>query len=304
MQSAVRTSIDPDNVLTIALDLPGKSVNVCTPQLLSELSAAVDSISESKPAGVIIASHKPRSFNVGADLKAIRDLEPEQARRYLADGQALFERIASLPMPTVAAINGHCLGGGMELALACTYRIAADNDSITLGLPEVKLGLIPAWGGTTRLPRMIGLMRALPILLEGTTLSPRRAQNTGLVDEVVAPEALLAAAKRLVLSQRRRQRPRLWQRTCGHLPLMRNLILVAARRRTLARASEGDAAPLRLLGVVKVGYDQGVAAGLAAEREAILQLMQTETTRNLLRLFFLRRAGEPDVHQRNFERER
>src|SRR5438874_6443924 len=151
---AVRTSTDSDNVLTVVLDVPGKPVNVCTPQLLAELSAVVDSLAASKPVAVIVASAKARSFNAGADLFTIRDMDPEQSKAYLAAGQALFERIRALPMPTVAAINGDCLGGGMELALACTYRVAADDGSITLGLPEVKLGLIPAWGGATRLPRM------------------------------------------------------------------------------------------------------------------------------------------------------
>ena len=292
MEPAVRTSTDADNVLTILLDVPGKPVNVCTPQLLAELSAVVDSLAASKSKAVIIASAKARSFNAGADLFTIRDMDPQQSGAYLATGQALFERIRSLPMPTVAAINGDCLGGGMELALACTYRVAADDGSITLGLPEVKLGLIPAWGGATHLPRMIGLAGALRIMLAGRTMPPRDARKRGLVDEVVRPEALLAAARRLVLSRRASVRPRWWQRLGGALAPVRNRILAAARRQTLERTYENYPAPLRLLEVVKTGRDQGVAAGLTAEREAILQLMRTEATRNLLRVFFLRQGAK------------
>src|SRR4051812_42086709 len=132
MQRLVRQFTDSDNVLTVVLDIPGKSVNICTPQLLVELSAVIDSLSESESAGVIVASAKGRSFNAGADLVAIRDMRPDELRSYFAAGQALFERIRRLPMPVAAAINGACLGGGMELALACRYRIVADDDSIKL----------------------------------------------------------------------------------------------------------------------------------------------------------------------------
>ena len=195
-------------------------------------------------------------------------------------------------MPTVAAINGDCLGGGMELALACTYRVAADDGSTTLGLPEVKLGLIPAWGGATHLPRMIGLAPALRILLAGRTMPPREAWKHGLVDEVVRPEELRPTARRLVLSGREPIRPRRWERAAGGLAPVRSRILAAARRQCIEPTYENYPAPPRLLEVVEAGHERGVAAGLVAEREAILQLMQTGATRNLLRLFFLRQAAK------------
>jgi 3-hydroxyacyl-CoA dehydrogenase/enoyl-CoA hydratase/3-hydroxybutyryl-CoA epimerase len=292
MDSAIRTATDSDNVLTIWLDVPGKPVNTCTPQLLSELSAVIDSLELSRPAGVIFASAKARSFNAGADLFAIRDMDRPTVTSYLALGQSLYERIARLPMPTVAAINGDCLGGGTELALACTYRVAANDGAISIGLPETKLGIIPAWGGTTRLPRMIGLTRALPILLAGKTLPPRKAQKAGLVDEVVRPEALLAAAKRLVMSHRDRRRPRVMERLAARLTPARNRILAIARRQTEERTFGNYPAPLRLIDVLKAGYDDGFSAGLAAERAALLELTQTDACRNLLRLFFLRQGAK------------
>jgi 3-hydroxyacyl-CoA dehydrogenase/enoyl-CoA hydratase/3-hydroxybutyryl-CoA epimerase len=292
MESAVRTGIDSDQVLTIWLDVPGKPVNTCTPQLLDELSAIIDTLETSKPAGVIFASAKARSFNAGADLFAIRDMDDAQVANYLAMGQGIYDRIAKLSIPTVAAINGDCLGGGTELALACTYRVAASDGAISIGLPEIKLGLIPAWGGTTRLPRLIGLTQALPILLAGKTLPPRKALRVGMIDEVVRPEALMAAAKRLVLSHRDRRQPKLAHRALAHLAPARNRILAAAKRQTVDRTYNNYPAPLRLLDVVKVGYERGVAEGLKAEREALFELTRTEACRNLLRLFFLRQGAK------------
>src|SRR5438093_3139286 len=232
MEPAIRITTGSDRVATITMDLPGKSVNTCAPPLLADLSSAVDTIERDRPTAVIFASPKPKSFNAGADLFEIRKMSREQVAEFVALGQLLFERIARLPMPTIAAINGNCMGGGFELALACRYRVASDDGSISIGLPEIKLGLIPAWGGTTRLPRTIGLRRALPILLAGKTLPPRKAQRAGLVDEVVRPEALMSAARRVVLSARRKQSPGYIDRTLARLTTVRDRILRPARERT------------------------------------------------------------------------
>ena len=167
MEPLIRTTSDADHVATIWMDAPGKSVNTCSQQFLVELAEALESIDRDQPTGLIFASAKPRSFNAGVDLFEVSRMTREQISALLGLGQQLFDQITRLAVPTVAAINGDCLGGGFELALACRYRVAADNASISIGLPEIKLGLIPGWGGTTRLPRMIGLRRALPILLAG-----------------------------------------------------------------------------------------------------------------------------------------
>jgi 3-hydroxyacyl-CoA dehydrogenase/enoyl-CoA hydratase/3-hydroxybutyryl-CoA epimerase len=298
MEPAIRTSTDADKVLTIRMDLPGKPVNACSPQVLSELEQAIEAAERDRPAAIIFASAKQRSFNAGADLFEIRGMNPEQLAEYLRRGQALFDRIARLPMPTIAAINGDCLGGGFELALACRYRVAADDGSISVGLPEVKLGLIPAWGGTTRLPRTVGLRRALPILLAGKTMPPRKAQRAELVDEVVRPEALMAAAKRIVTSGAPARRPARLDRAAARLSPVRSRILEAARCQTLEKTYDNYPAPLRVLDVIRIGYDRGFDAGLEAERSAILELAQTESTRNLLRLFFLRQGAKKRAAER------
>ena len=295
MDPALRSSRDTQNVLTIWMDLPGKPVNTCSPQMLDELSAAMDDIEQHKPAGVIFASAKAHSFSAGADLFELRRLSGDQLSQYLEHGQSLFERIARLPMPTVAAINGSCLGGGFELALACKRRVAAEDTSISIGLPEIKLGLIPAWGGTTRLPRLIGLRQALPILLAGKTMPPRKALKAGLIDEVVRPEALMSAAYRLVRAPAP-QRQLWWvDRGVVTFPALRRRFLDMARHRTQLQTRGNYPAPLALIEVIQSGYEKGFAAGLEAERHALLKLIATDAGRNLLRLFFLRQGGKKAV---------
>jgi len=292
MEPTVRAITDEQKIVTVWLDLPGKPVNTCSPQLLADLAQVLDSIERDQPAGVIFASAKARSFNAGADLFEIRKMTREQVSKYLGDGQALFNRISSLPMPTVAAINGDALGGGCELALACTYRVAADEGSISIGLPEVKIGLIPAWGGSTRLPRMLGLTKALPILLAGQTLPPRKAMKRGLVDEVVRPEALLSAARRLIVSRPPPRRPGMLDRIAVRIPKLRNRILTAAQRKTREATYGNYPAPLKLIDVVREGFERGAAAGFNAERCALSELTDTDATRNLMRLFFLRQGAK------------
>ena len=274
------------------MDVPGKSVNTCSLQFFADLAETLDSIERDCPAGVIFASAKSRSFIAGVDLFEISTMTREQVTELIALGQQLFGRLAGVAVPTVAAINGDCLGGGFELALACRFRVAANDPSISIGLPEIKLGLIPGWGGTTRLPRAIGLRRALPILLAGKTMPPRKAQRARLVDEIVRPEALLAAAKRVVRSGAPRQEPSWIDGAVARLGPARRGILAAARRKTMALTYGNYPAPLRLLDVVDVGYARGFAAGLEAERRAVAELSDTEAARNLIRLFFLRQGAK------------
>lgn len=292
METSIRVSRDADNVVTITLDSPGKPVNTFSPAMLADLSAALDQLETAKPAGLIFASAKPRSFSAGADLFEVRKMNPEQLGEYLSRGQALFERVARLPYTTVAAINGDCLGGGCELALACQWRVAADQTSISIGLPEVKLGLIPAWGGTTRLPQLLGLRRALPILLAGKTMPPRKAARAGLIDEVVRPEALPAAANRLVRTKPKDRRLNTVDRVLARWSPARNKLLGTARRRMLSQTFGNYPAPLALLDALHAGLEKGHTAGLETERQGIMQSTATDAGRNLLRLFFLRQGAK------------
>src|SRR5437870_2760689 len=180
----IKTTVDDDGIMTVWIDVPGKSVNTIGEQMLGDLTKAVAHIENEKPKGVIFASRKHENFIAGGDLFEIRALKPDTMTQFLSAGQQLYDRIARLPMPTIVAMNGDCLGGGMELALACNYRVAAEEGSINIGLPEVKLGILPGWGGTVRLPRLIGLASAMPLLLAGKTMPPRKALKAGDVDEV------------------------------------------------------------------------------------------------------------------------
>ena len=288
----LRTAVDADGILTVWFDAPGKSVNTITWQMLLDLREVVTAIERDKPKGVIFASTKSDCFIAGGDLFDIRRLatgDPEMTTKFLADGQTLWNRIEKLPCPTAVAINGDCLGGGFELALACTWRVAADDGSINIGLPEVKIGILPGWGGTTRLPRLIGIPKALPLLLTGKALPPKKAKKAGLIDETVRPEALLAAAKRLVLSGPRKPKK---------LPLVdrlasgigRNMVLAKATKKTLEQTHGNYPAAMAVLDIIRAGFDRGFDAGLEAERKALRELMDSPACHNLMRLFFLKQG--------------
>ena len=291
----IRTTTDADQILTVWFDNPDKPVNTISPDFLTELADLIGVIERGKPRGVIFASAKSRNFIAGADLFAIRSMTEEQVALFLAEGQSLFQRISQLPMPTVAAINGDCLGGGLELALACSMRVAADSASISIGLPEVKLGILPGWGGTVRLPRLIGLSRALPLILAGKALPPKKALRSGVVDEVVRPEALQAAARRLVLKPVTRHSLPLAERAISGLGTLRRRAYAAARAKTAEQTHGNYPAPLRIIDVIETGMERGETAGFDAERRGLVELMSTEPSRNLLRLFFLRQGAKKAV---------
>ena len=297
MDTALQITRDADNIATVWIDVPDKSVNTISPGVLADLDAVLAEFAVNAPAGVIFASKKKGNFVAGADLFEIRKMDRDQLSQFLVDGQKLFHRISLLTMPTAAAINGDCLGGGYELALACNYRVAADDGSINIGLPETKLGILPAWGGTTRLPRAIGLAKALPILLAGKTMPPKKAMRVGMIDEVVRPEALQAACKRLLVKHADRHAADWKERLAAATPFLRNRILAHAAAQTKQKTYGHYPAPLKVIDAIKAGYDHGFDAGLKAEVDAVAELVDGETCRNLMRLFFLRQGAKRSLTQ-------
>jgi len=287
-----RIVTDAAKIATVWFDAPGKSVNTLGPTTLAELGSVVDEIEKTSPAAVIFASAKPRNFIAGADLFEIRKMDAAAVEQFLRDGQNLFQRIESLPMPTVAAINGDCLGGGLELALACTHRVAADDGSIKIGLPEVKLGILPGFGGTVRLTQLLGVAAALPLLLSGKTLPPRKAMRSGIIDEVVRPEALSDAARRWARNGAPRRRPGWRSRVMGTVGVVRHKVLESARAQTRKRTGGHYPAADKIIDAVGEGLAHGAAGGFEAERKGLLELMQTEACRNLMRIFFLRQGAK------------
>ena len=200
-QSIVRYVTD-EQICILTFDRPNSSANVFNNATLDELDSHLDFITGSDQIkGVIIASAKPSIFIAGADIKSFADgAAPEQLRELIELGQSVFSRLSILRIPTVAAIHGACLGGGYEVALACAYRIASPDKSTKIGLPETQLGILPAWGGSTRLPRLIGLPKALDIILAGKTVAAKQALRYGMVDELVPREYLVEAARKRILS--------------------------------------------------------------------------------------------------------
>jgi 3-hydroxyacyl-CoA dehydrogenase/enoyl-CoA hydratase/3-hydroxybutyryl-CoA epimerase len=282
MDPTVKVTIDADRVATITFDSPGKSLNTLGKQVWADLDRALDEAESVKPRGVIVASAKTKSFIAGADLFEMRAMHDEELHQYLKDGQRILARLENLPCPTIAAINGDALGGGLEVALACTFRVAADDPSIKLGLPETTLGLVPGWGGTVRLPRLIGLEQSLPLMTSGKPVAPADAAKLGLVDAIAPGESLLVVAKEMVtgrsVAEKRSASPP------GDVARLLN--------EAVAKSDPNYPAPARLIEIVRHGYEKGLDAGFAAERRGLVELRASETGKNLMRAFFLRTGAK------------
>jgi 3-hydroxyacyl-CoA dehydrogenase / enoyl-CoA hydratase / 3-hydroxybutyryl-CoA epimerase len=279
---------DAQGIRWLTLDEANASANTLSAEVLAELAAELDEVEIEKPRGVVFASGKSSGFILGADVNEFAKLrDAAEGTAAAAQGQALMQRIADLPMPTVAAIDGFALGGGLELALACAYRVCAEGYERTLGLPEVQLGIHPGFGGTVRSVQLMGAPRALDLMLTGRSLSPREALAAGLVDRVVPRDALAATAAALV-EQRPSRRRAPWQlRLLGFAPV-RPLLARAMRKRVRRRARpEHYPAPFAIVDLWE-RYGAKGSAAYRAEVESIGRLLVTPTGRNLLRVFGLR----------------
>ena len=189
-----------DGVLVLQFDRADESVNAFSQDVLIELADVLERIAIDPPKGVVIASAKASGFIAGADLKEFQEFDRKgTVNDAIRRGQDVFQRLAELPCPTVAAIHGFCMGGGTEISLACRYRVASNDASTRIGLPETQLGIFPGWGGSARLPQLVGAPAAMDMMLTGRALSASAARAIGLVDKVVEPALLLDAAATLAL---------------------------------------------------------------------------------------------------------
>ncbi|HEX2224668.1 MAG TPA: enoyl-CoA hydratase-related protein, partial [Thermoanaerobaculia bacterium] len=209
MTSIFRLDVGTDRLATLTFDLPGKRVNVFTRAALAELEQAIQEAGRRQDIGcLILLSGKEGSFIAGADVEEIaRVTDPLEAEAGARLGQRLFSAWESLPFPTVAAVRGVCLGGGLEISLASTYRVLSDRSDSRMGLPEVRLGIVPGWGGSTRLPRRVGLAEALDLILTGKTVSGRRALKLGLVDALLPDARFYDQVRDFALERLDRRRP-------------------------------------------------------------------------------------------------
>ncbi len=290
-----------DGIAHAVLDLPGEPVNKITAGVREELAALLTRLA-GDPAvrAVVLRSAKPDTFIAGADIEEFVALESAPAAEALVrSGQMLVSRLGEIGKPVVAAIHGACLGGGLEAALACAYRVATDHPKTILGLPEVQLGIIPAAGGCQRLPRLIGIRAALDIILAGKTVPASRAHRLGMVDELVHPAQLepvaVAAAQRLASGWRHPPRRR---SLVGWLlegnPLGRAVVFAMARRQVRRKSGGHYPAPLEALDAVAQGFTGGLAGGLAREAVAFGRLAVGEVSQRLVEIFFATTALKKD----------
>ena len=284
-----QTELRPDGVLVLSFDKGGAPVNTFSQDVLIELDTLLERLALDPPKGLVLRSAKATGFIAGAD---IREFQSFDAKGTVGDairrGQQTFQRLAELPFPTVAAIHGFCMGGGTEIALACRYRVASNDPSTRIGLPEVKLGIFPGWGGSVRLPRLIGAPAAFDMMLTGRTLSASAARANGLLDKVtdVATLVDVAAAVALRGGSPRPFQQRLMGWLTNTLPARRLLAPMLVKQVARKARKEHYPAPYALINSW-ANSGGGIQARLSAERKAVVKLASTPTARNLIRVFFL-----------------
>jgi 3-hydroxyacyl-CoA dehydrogenase/enoyl-CoA hydratase/3-hydroxybutyryl-CoA epimerase len=296
MTERIRRHISEDNVCVLTFDRPDSAANIFDRDTLEELSQHLDVIAASPNLkGLVLASAKPSIFIAGADLGSFsKATRPEALNDLIELGQTLFNRLSALSIPTVAAIHGACVGGGYEICLACDARIASPDKSTKIGLPETLLGILPAWGGSTRLPRLIGVPKALDIILAGKTLAAKPALKCGMIDDIVPREYLVEKASQMILSRGSVLSER--KRGFAQAMLSTGLAarLIASRvEKTLYRKTRGHyPAQFKALEVVTRGISRSIEDSLALERDAIVELARGEVARNLIRIFFLQERAK------------
>lgn len=283
-----RTTIDDDGIATLTLDRADSSVNALSRAVLDEFDQVVERLSFEPPRGVIIHSGKAAGFVVGADLNEFADFERTgSVEDQIRNGQRVFQRLARLRCPTVVAIHGHCMGGGTEMALACRYRIASNDPSTRIGLPEIKLGIVPGWGGTARLPRLIGAPNAMDLMLTGRAASAQNAKALGLVDRIVDEDQLLGAAKEMIQRPRTRPLPQRLLAWVTNIWPARQILAPMIRKQTATKARpEHYPAPFALIELWRRG-GSSITRRLDLEARAVTKLSKTPTCRNLIRVYFL-----------------
>jgi 3-hydroxyacyl-CoA dehydrogenase/enoyl-CoA hydratase/3-hydroxybutyryl-CoA epimerase len=297
--------VDTDGIAWVTFDDPERKHNVLDEPVMRRLAEVVEEVQQLGSTGeirvVVFRSGKP-SFFAGADVGAIEAIEdPAEALARIREGQEIYSRIERIPVPTVAAIHGLCLGGGTELALACRFRVASDHEGTRLGLPEVQLGILPAWGGTTRLPRLVGLQAALDMLLTGRNVRASKARRMGLVSEVL-PHAIFEDEVRafalgtpsLPRGASRKDRGFL-KRLLEDTAPGRTLVLRTARKRVMAQTGGHYPAPLKILEILGAHLGGSVAKSLEAEARAAAELVTSSVSKSLIHIFHLREAARKDA---------
>lgn len=283
-----QTEQRPDGVLVLSFDRAGTPVNTFSQDVLIELDVLLERLALDPPKGLVLRSAKASGFIAGADIKEFQSFD---AKGTVGDairrGQQVFQRLAELPCPTVAAIHGFCMGGGTEIALACRYRVASNDPSTRIGLPEVKLGIYPGWGGSVRLPLLVGAPAAFDMMLTGRTLSASAARAIGLVDKVADASSLIDVASAIASKGAKRPFKQRFLGWATNVWPARQLLAPMLTKQVARKArKEHYPAPYALINTwARSGG--GIQSRLSAERKSVVKLASTPTARNLIRVFFL-----------------
>lgn len=309
MTKAFDLTVDQDGIATLLFNLEGEKVNKFSPEVLDELERVIDYAAKDKNIrSMILKSGKPGIFIAGADLNTFKQAEhkPEMINELIKKGHRVFDKIEHLPFPTIALIDGVCLGGGTECALACTYRVATDNPKTSIGLPETQLGIFPGWGGTQRLPRLIGLQNALQIILTGKPVDGKKASKMGLVDayfpKTFADERTYEFAKKIKIHRPKRKTSFMETLLEGN-PLGRALVFRKARENVLKATKGNYPAPIIALDLIEETYTLPKKEGLKREIEYFSNGVQKELKNSihLINLFFISEALKKQAEAINAE---
>ncbi len=286
--SNIRLQQAPNGIALLTFERANSSANIFDRATLEELDDTLDQLAGAR--GLILTSAKDAIFVAGADLHAVGKMSAVELEAFIALGQNVFNKLAALPIVTVAAIHGAALGGGYELCLACDYRIASDERVTRIGLPETKLGILPAWGGSTRLPRLIGVPKALEIILEGRVVASKQALRLGMIDEIAPRQYLERVAMQWVATGKHHAS---FSHSAPVNAVVDVMIAPKVRASVLKKTHGHYPAVQKALEVVMAGASSWDEAGsLARERQAIVELVALESTQNLMRLFFLQERAK------------
>ena len=294
-----RVELEADGIAIATLDKAGESANSLSAAVMAELSQILDAFDRQAPKGLIFRSGKEAGFIAGADIEEFTQLDtPEKSVALVSRGWKLFNRLAEVKYPTLALVRGHCLGGGLELALACRYLLAVDEPGTKMALPEVMLGIFPGWGGMLRLPERVGPAAAMDMMLTGKSIDARRAKKMGLADDCVPPRVMEPAARQLLLSGQPRRPLPLMQRLMNG-PL-KSVVANGARKQVAKKARpEHYPAPYAIIDIWAKHNGNALAAP-----EVVDRIISSPTARNLVRVFFLQERLKSFGKASNFKAKR
>lgn len=292
-EQAFNLTIDEQNLAWLAIDVPNEKMNTLQAAFADDMKAIFVQLEEKKSTikGLIVHSLKPDNFIAGADIRMLDDCTTaEQAEALATQGQEMFQTLSDLPYPVVAAIHGPCLGGGLELALACDYRVCSDSDKTRLGLPEVQLGLLPGSGGTQRLPRLIGLLPSLDLIMTGKQLRAKKAKKLGVVDACVPNSVLLDVAKDFVEKysgkKKAKRKVSTKEKLIAHSGLGRKVIFEQAAKKSYEKTRGNYPAIDAILEVIRNGLENGFEKGQQLEAKKFSELVMTPESKSLRSIFF------------------